>query len=212
MNISAIIRCKNEESWIGHAIQSVLDFIDDPEIVVVDNESTDGSMEIVRMFETFWDVKTTRIANYSPGRCLNQAAKECKHNNILILSAHCSIVDFDEKDIKNHIEKHVTVFGNQIPIYRGKRLLKRYIWSNFSDEICENMWSSSEGRYFLHNAFAIYQKQYLLDHPFDETLYGKEDRYWAADTIERGQKILYHPGMVCKHYWTNNGATWKGIG
>ena len=36
---SIIIRTKNEEQWIGHAIQSVLDHIKEPEIVIIDNWS-----------------------------------------------------------------------------------------------------------------------------------------------------------------------------
>ena len=35
-NVSVIIRNKNEERWIGHAIQSVVDFIDSPEIIIVE--------------------------------------------------------------------------------------------------------------------------------------------------------------------------------
>ena len=48
--ISVIIRCKNEERWIGHAIQSVLDYIDFPEIIIVNNRSTDDSINIVKQF------------------------------------------------------------------------------------------------------------------------------------------------------------------
>ena len=40
-NISVIIRCRNEEQWIGHSIQSVIDNFDNPEIVIIDNNSTD---------------------------------------------------------------------------------------------------------------------------------------------------------------------------
>ena len=47
---SVIIRVKNEERWVGHAIQSTLDFLDGPQIVVVDNKSTDESIDIVDIF------------------------------------------------------------------------------------------------------------------------------------------------------------------
>ena len=50
-NISVIIRCRNEEQWIGHSIQSVIDNFKNPEIIVVDNNSTDESMNIVYMFK-----------------------------------------------------------------------------------------------------------------------------------------------------------------
>ena len=51
-----------------------------------------------------------------------------------------------------------------------------------------------------------------LDNPFDERLSGKEDRYWANDMIENGYRIKYDPSLVCKHYYTGDGATWKGVG
>ena len=39
-NISVLIRCRNEEQWIGHSIQSVMDNFKKQEIVVVDNNLT----------------------------------------------------------------------------------------------------------------------------------------------------------------------------
>ena len=49
-NISVIIRNKNEQDYIGFAIQSVIDHFNNPEIIVVDNNSTDDSLEIVNLF------------------------------------------------------------------------------------------------------------------------------------------------------------------
>ena len=48
---SVIIRTKNEERWIGHAIQSILSNIKKPEIIIVDNNSIDKTLDIVRMFK-----------------------------------------------------------------------------------------------------------------------------------------------------------------
>ena len=50
-NISVIIRNKNEERWIGHTIQSCLEYLTDPEIIVINNNSTDTSMEVVKSFK-----------------------------------------------------------------------------------------------------------------------------------------------------------------
>ena len=46
--ISVIIRSRNEAKWIGHAIQSVLDLIKRPEVIIVDNNSNDGTEKILR--------------------------------------------------------------------------------------------------------------------------------------------------------------------
>jgi glycosyltransferase involved in cell wall biosynthesis len=49
-NVSVIIRSKNEQDHIGFAIQSCLDHLNDPEIIVVDNESTDDTLGVVNLF------------------------------------------------------------------------------------------------------------------------------------------------------------------
>ena len=40
---------------------------------------------------------------------------------------------------------------------------------------------------------------------------GKEDRYWARDIVEKNLTYLYNPKLRCYHFWTKNGATWKGL-
>ena len=50
MGYSIIIRTKNESRWIGHSIQSLLDNITNPEIILVDNKSDDSTLEIVKLF------------------------------------------------------------------------------------------------------------------------------------------------------------------
>ena len=52
----------------------------------------------------------------------------------------------------------------------------------------------------------------LVKYPFDEELVGKEDRYWVNDRIEEGLKSIYDFNLISNHYYTTNGATWKGIG
>ena len=213
MSISVIIRCKNEEQWIGHTVQSVLDHLSDPEIIMIDNESNDDSRDVIRMFEHHSDIKRISIDNYSPGAAINLGAKEVKYEYILLLSAHCVIVDFNLSKHLQDLEQYCVVFGKQIPYYRGRRIGQRYLWGNFSDKEAINMFSKGENRYFLHNAFALYKTEILLEHPFDEKLYGKEDRYWANDMIKKHYyQILYDPVMKCRHHWTPDGATWKGIG
>ena len=52
MKYSIVIRNRNEERFIGHCIQSLVDFLgDDIQIVVVDNDSTDNSLRIVNTFD-----------------------------------------------------------------------------------------------------------------------------------------------------------------
>ncbi len=219
---SILIRTKNEERWIGHAIQSILDNISKPEIIIVDNNSTDKTLDIVKHFvedplldsksKRYTNIKIFNIQNYSPGRSINLGVKKCSRKYILILSAHCILKKFNENDIISQLKNKVCVFGNQIPVWNGKKISKRYIWSHFGDKKEINLFSKLENRYFLHNALASYTKKILKKYPFDENLTGKEDRYWANKIVKMKLNYLYDPNLVAEHQYTVNGNTWKGIG
>jgi len=212
-NISVIIRNRNEERYIGYTIQSVIDTFNKPEIIVVDNNSTDDSMGIVGTFN-FENINTYNIDSYTPGKSLNYGVTKCSNDYVLVLSAHSQIINCQFKKIKRLLdeEKFCVVGGKQIPIYRGKKITPRYVWSNFEGHDVINQFSSSENRYFLHNAFSFYKKDILIKYPFNETLPTKEDRYWVNDRIKEEMESYYDSVTTCHHHYTDNGATWKGIG
>ena len=219
---SVIVRVKNEERWIGHTLQSILDKVPNNEIIIVDNNSTDRSLEIARFFKknislesegsNYTDVKILNISDYTPGKALNLGADECSNENILILSSHCTLSSFNDDYIIDKLNTYDAIFGKQVPIYEGKRITPRYLWSHFCDDEVENMYSELEKRYFFHNALSVTKKSVLESYPFDEELTGKEDRYWAEDIINKGLKTLYTPKLSCDHHYTSNGNTWKGVG
>lgn len=209
--VSVLIRNRNEADYIGFALQSVIDHIPHAEVLVVDNNSTDESMEIVNLFRNSLDIKTLAVHNYSPGSSIMLGAEKAVNNSLLILSAHSQITNLNLEEISDSLKKYVAVFGKQIPIYKGKKITPRYIWSHFTNERTSNMYSNIEKRQFLHNAFCFYNRQFLLDHPFDTSLPGKEDRYWAMKIVNEGYEYLYDPKQVANHFYTRNGATWKGL-
>ena len=210
-NISVIIRNRNEERYIGYTIQSVIDTFNKPEIIVVDNNSTDDSMGIVGTFN-FENINTYNIDSYTPGKSLNLGVQKCTNDYVLVLSAHSQIMNCKFGKIKGLLDEYCVVGGKQIPIYRGKKITPRYVWSNFEGHDVINQFSSSENRYFLHNAFSFYKKDILIKYPFNETLPTKEDRYWVNDRIKEGMDSYYDSVTICHHHYTDNGATWKGIG
>tara|TARA_B100000787_G_scaffold63811_1_gene46873 strand:+ start:84 stop:767 length:684 start_codon:yes stop_codon:yes gene_type:complete len=220
-NFTVVIRVKNEERWIGYAIQSVLDHLIKPEIVIVDNNSNDKTIDIVKFFaenpnlnneaNNYSKIKIINIADYSPGRALNLGVKSASKKYIMILSAHCILKKFNEVNIIKDLEKNSCVFGNQIPVWNGKKISKRYLWSHFSNKKTKNMYSELEKRYFLHNALAVYKKDTLKKFPFDENLTSKEDRYWANKIIKKKMNFIYDPELIAEHQYTIHGNTWKGI-
>ena len=212
--VSVILRCRNEEKYIGFAIQSIYDFLGYAEIILVDNESTDNSNRIVNSFE-FMNIKKVKLSknDYTPGRSINLGLEHCTNDYVLVMSSHCQITKLDFNDVKNNLDSgFVSVWGRQNPIWNGKKISHRYMWANFKDEPKVNYFSKYEDRYFLHNGFAFYNKYTLIDSPFDEHWSSKEDRYWANDMVENGTEIYYDPDISVNHFYTQEGATWKGVG
>ena len=215
--VSVVIRSRNEERYIGHCLQSITDFVGKPEIILVDNESTDNTIRIVNRFE-YHDITKLHISkdDYTPGRALNLVIKQCTEDYVMILSAHCEVVKFDFDSLKEQLDRpnplHSAVWGKQIPIWDGKKITRRYMWSNFGDVPQTNYWCEWEDRYFFHNAFSMFKREHLREFPFDEHYSGKEDRYWANDQIEKGFNIFYDPKQEVKHHYTPLGGTWTGIG
>ncbi len=220
---SIILRTKNEERWIGHTIQSVIDNFYKPEILIIDNNSNDRTIEIARNFKSnpnfsnneysnYCEININDIEDYTPGKALNKGVELAKYNNLMIISSHCVIKDINLDSVIENLKKFSAVFGKQIPVIDGKRITRRYIWDHFGDKKVENMFSSMENRYFLHNAFSFYKKETLLKYKFDENLSGKEDRYWAIEIRKKNMNFLYDPSHSVYHHYTPDGNTWKGIG
>lgn len=217
-----IVRSRNEEQYIGFALQSIFDkFGNDTKVIVVDNESTDDTLKIVQNFpKKFFNIDVISIGrnDYTPGKALNLGLTELQNSNCNfagILSSHCEITSCDLNSILHHFDDSscFAIMGKQIPIKMGKRVNPRYIWSNFLHEnVVKNIKEQTllqEDRYFFHNAFSFLRINQWSQLKFDESLSGKEDRYWAKDQINLGKYFIFDPKLQCKHYWTAKGATWS---
>ena len=220
--ISVIIRVKNEEDWIGHCIQSILDFIEKPEVIIVDDNSNDESIKIASLFledpnldkqnKNYTKIKFVKINNYTPGKAINLGVKNSTNEYILLISAHCILQNINKTFLINSLKKNCAVFGKQIPKFKGKKITRRYIWSHFGEKSKTNMFSSLENRFFFHNALSFFKRDTLIKNPFDEKLTSKEDRYWAQNMIKKKRKnIIYIPNFLAEHHYTVKGNTWKNF-
>jgi len=214
MKLSIVIRLKENEEFIGFTLQSILDFCPKgTEVIILNHNSDIKTIEKVQLFHEL-NYKIIDCSNflYSPGKFLNFGISKCSNEIVLVLSSHVEITkQIDMELVNNYLNKYVAVAGKQIPIYKGKRINPRYVWSHFIDEKVVNMYSKIEDRYFLHNAFCFYDKKYITKFPFREDLTGKEDRYWINDQVESGKNFIYDFQFSCKHFYTRDGATWHGL-
>lgn len=79
-----VIPCYNAEKWAGRAIQSVLDQPDvEPEVIVIDDGSTDTSLEVIRSFgdRIRWETDPNR----GGGAARNRGLELATDSNVVFL-------------------------------------------------------------------------------------------------------------------------------
>jgi len=91
-NISIIIPAHNEELYIGNCLQAIIAECDSyegqTEIIVVDNQSTDKTKEIVAGF----NVKLIKSSANSPAAVRNEGARQAKFDIFAFLDGDCIVL------------------------------------------------------------------------------------------------------------------------
>jgi GT2 family glycosyltransferase len=75
-SVSILIPCFNAERWVAQAIHSALDQThEDKEVIVVDDGSTDGSLDVIKSFgnQIRWETGSNRGGNVARNRLLHLA-------------------------------------------------------------------------------------------------------------------------------------------
>ena len=165
------------------------------EIIVVDNLSTDKTLDIVRKHKVG---KIINIHEFLPGKALNMGIKASRGDFIVCLSAHCipKNTDWLDKMLKNCKEKNIAgVYGRQLPTSFTNEVDKRDLITVFGlDKRIQKK------DYFFHNANSIIPRKIWEKFPFDEKVTNIEDRVWGKKVIEAGYNIMYQPNAPVYHY------------
>ena len=194
--ISIIIRTKNEERWITPCLMGVFkqDY-KDFEVILVDNESTDKTIEKALQFNI---AKVITCEDFRPGLALNMGIRESKGEYIVCLSGHC--IPVNEKWLSNLIknfndEEVAGVYGRQEPLAFTSDSDKRDLSIIFGLDRRTQKKDS-----FFHNANSMLRRKLWEEKPFDEALANIEDRVWAEKILHEGYKIVYDPMASVYHY------------
>lgn len=193
---SIIIRCKNEEDWIGHCLMAVRqqDY-QNFEVVIVDSGSTDKTLEIA---ESVGVDKIVLIDNYKPGFALNEGISASDGEYIVMLSAHCVpkepswlgnlLSSFDNPEV-------VGAYGRQLPVAFSSASDTRDLLITFGLDR-----RIQEKDYFFHNANSAVSRKIWETFPFDDVATNIEDRIWGKQVTSMGHKLAYEPAAEVYHY------------
>lgn len=200
--LSIIIRTYNEEKWVGETLKrlSEQDF-KDFEIIIVDSESTDKTLEIVNQFPIEKIIKIKK-GDYTPGYSLNKGIKQASGKFICILSAHSVPVgkNFLSTGIKPLLKNSklcgVDGFYSALPdgSWWEKRRIFTYVWGYLL-----GLPDIKGPLDTLDNTHSIIRKSCWKEYHFDESLESSEDYDWAQEMIARGHKVKRLPRFFCLH-------------
>lgn len=194
--ISIVIRTFNESYWIPYLIEALKkQTVQDFEIIQVDNQSTDTSVDLLQGSEL--NTKLVTISDYLPGAALNRGIEQSSGEILVFLSAHCI------PNNRNWLEKLVepvvsgeyqAVFGRQIPCRSTHPIDVRDLLLTFPNES-----HTQSKNTFFHNANSCVTKSLWLKFPFSETATNIEDRLFGEQVIKHGLEIFYSADAIVTH-------------
>lgn len=194
--VSLVIRTKNEEAWIRHCLAMV--FAQEGvsfEVIVVDNQSTDRTLDLVEGFPV---AATLITKDYSPGSALNFGAAHGSGSHIAFLSAHCVPKDSTwlASLLGGFLDPTIAgVYGRQLPLPFTHPLDRNDLWMSFGEErrVQRKDW-------FFHNANSMVKRSVWEETPFDEGISNIEDRDWAKKIVNSGFGLVYEPEAAVYHH------------
>ena len=195
--ISVIVRTFNEERWIAHSLNAIFtQEFDNFEVIIVDNNSTDFTLDIAKRFPI---KEIVTIDKFLPGKALNDGIRSSSGEFIVCISAHCIPKDkYWLKNLHKHFEgnnKYAGVYGRQLPLSYTSDADKRDLLITFGQDQKIQIKD-----YFFHNANSMIPRKIWEEFPFEEKATNIEDRIWGKSVVDAGFQIVYDPQASVYHY------------
>jgi rhamnosyltransferase len=201
----------NGEKYLGQLLEMLQrQKLRPSEIFAIDSSSTDGTTEILQKF----GIPTTIIhkREFSHPGTRNLAARMCAARYVVFLTQDAVPADscWLERLLDPFVQAHGNVaatFSRQIPRpgtglleasdvrqdFSTDRMVKRFTAGKKPDR--SEIWRMIR----FSNSSSAYDRNLLLQNPFDESLEMAEDQDWAKRMLEQDFSIIYEPSSVVLH-------------
>ena len=180
--ISIVIRNLNERPTLEILLRVLKHQTHPPDqIVLVDNESTDGSVEMAKPFGV--EVTSVRRGGYHPGAALNQGIRLCRNEIVGIISAHSIPMTRDFLAIV------VDAFNDDR--IAALRLLEAPRSVPRADPLVSHRLEPGApldiiNRWGLNNPASALRRSVWERVPFDEAIEACEDKLWTVEVLKLG--------------------------
>lgn len=214
--ISVVIRAKNEMKTLPKLIEALkMQTYRDFEIVVIDNESTDGTYEYAK--KTADRVVTIRNEEFTHARSTNLGVKHAKGEYIYFTNGHClpksDALLKTAKKLLDANEKLIGVYGRNWVNHDPKRKNKVEELMGVYDHLIWPKAYKIFSKYvagILQTTSCCIRSVQLKKYPFKELRSGGgEDALWAVERFKEGWQAAYHPDLDVYH--SHGVSNWQAI-
>jgi glycosyltransferase involved in cell wall biosynthesis len=182
MTISIIIPCYNEEKTIKKIIQKVIDNKEfRKEIIVIDDNSTDNSIKILKENSNLINHLIINDKNYGKGYCIRQGIKVATGDIIIIQDADLEYDPSDYSKLINPIKNGYAdvVYGSRFVGSGEKRvLLYWHTVGNFILTQLSNMFTNLNLT-DMENCYKIFKSEVIKSITLKENRFGFEPEVTA---------------------------------
>jgi len=194
---SVIVRAKNERRSIERALTALRAQTVEPEIIVVDSGSTDGTREIAaRYCDRLIDIAPER---FTFGYALNVGARAADAPIHFALSAHCfpQRSDWIERALAHYERADVAGTQGDVTLPDGAPLEGTFIE--------DAAFARAHPGWGFSNHASSWRASVWERFPFDERLEAAEDKEWALRVLDAGWVIAVDPALWVdlSHGWRN---------
>ncbi len=172
------------------------------EVLIIDDESDNKTLEIIRSYESFLDLKYFSQEHKGPAAARNLGVRNAESDLVAFIDDDCVM---DKDWVKFMVEGHknspsVTAIGGEtdVPSEKGSVLVGQFL----SNGSIETYYNGKIETVFFPTCNVSIKKDVLLKNPFNEKfpLPGGEDLEFFWRIFKNGHKLLWDRKIKVVHY------------
>ncbi len=210
--LSVIVPCYNERATVAELLRRVREVPVDKEIIVIDDQSTDGSREVVASLAAQWPEIRHLIqpANRGKGAAIRRGIDEARGDIVLIQDAD---LEYDPEEYPKLIQPIVdghadVVYGSRFEGYPRRVMLFWHRMGNTFLTFLSNMTTNLDLT-DMETCYKVFRREIIQSIKLKSDRFGIEPEI-TAKVAKRGYRIYEVPiSYYGRDYWEGKKINWK---